>query len=104
MTTSPFEHDIADQGEALARFAQAPVPARLATLVQREHARVVLTGMGSSHFAALPSWRRLVGAGQPVWWVDTGQLLDSPQLMTPDTLVVATSQSGASGEIVALLE
>lgn len=104
MTTSPFEHDIDDQAAALTRFAQTPTPARLAPLVRRNHERVVLTGMGSSHFAALPSWRRLVGAGHPVWWVDTGQLLDSPQLITPDTLVVATSQSGASGEIVALLE
>jgi glucosamine--fructose-6-phosphate aminotransferase (isomerizing) len=60
--------------------------------------------MGSSHFAALPSWRRLIDAGYPAWWVDTGQLLDSPRLITPGTLLIVTSQSGASAETVALLE
>jgi glutamine---fructose-6-phosphate transaminase (isomerizing) len=104
MTTSPFENDIEDQARALARLAQAPTPSRLGPLVRSHYERVVLTGMGSSHFAALPTWRRLISDGRPAWWVDTTQLLDSPQLITPDTLVVATSQSGASGEIVALLE
>ncbi len=103
-TVSPFEHDIADQGEALRAFAQAPPPPELTTVAAKNYERIILTGMGSSHFAALPSWRRLVAAGAQTWWVDTGQLLDVPQLVTSGSLLVVTSQSGASGEVVALLE
>jgi glucosamine--fructose-6-phosphate aminotransferase (isomerizing) len=105
-TISPFERDIASQPEALRAFAQLPTPLadRLEPRGRGVYERIVLTGMGSSHFAALPSWRRLVAAGHPAWWVDTGQLLDSPELLTPGTLLVATSQSGASGEVVALLD
>jgi glucosamine--fructose-6-phosphate aminotransferase (isomerizing) len=36
--------------------------------------------------------------------VDTGQLLDTPELVTDQTLLIVTSQSGASGEIVSLLQ
>ena len=42
--------------------------------------------------------------GSDAWRIDTGQLLDSPELLTPDTLLIATSQSGASGEVVELLD
>jgi glucosamine--fructose-6-phosphate aminotransferase (isomerizing) len=59
--------------------------------------------MGSSHFAGLPTWQRLLALGQPAWAVDTGQLLDNPGLVDPGTLLVVTSQSGASGEVVELL-
>ena len=51
-----------------------------------------------------PGWRLVVAAGRGAWWVDSGQLLDSPRLITPDTLLVVTSQSGASGEVAALLD
>lgn len=103
MHTTPFERDIADQADAVRAFIQAPVPAPLAPLLSARYDRVVLTGMGSSHSAALPTWRRLVAAGIPAWWVDTGQLLDSTELVTGRTLLIATSQSGASGEMVELL-
>lgn len=101
---SPFEKDIAGQPAALRRWADAATPPELAQLAAASYDRIVLTGMGSSHFAALPTWRRLIAAGLPAWWVDSSQLLDSPELITPGTLLVATSQSGASGEVVALLE
>ncbi len=102
-TDSPFERDIADQAAALRDYAHATQP-DLGTLSDGHPERIVLTGMGSSHFAALPSWRRLVAANRPVWWVDSGQLLDAPELVTPATVLVVTSQSGASGEVVALLD
>ena len=102
--TSAFEHDINAQAAALRDFDRAPYSPRLPTLLRYQYERIILTGMGSSHYAALPSWRRLVAAGQPAWWIDSGQLLDSPQLITDDSLLVATSQSGASGEIIALLD
>ena len=101
---SPFERDIASQASALRDFAQAPSSPALLGLATDDYDRIVLTGMGSSHIAALPSWRRLIGAGTAAWWVDTGQLLESPQLVTSRTLLIICSQSGASGEVVALLD
>ncbi|MFC7755178.1 SIS domain-containing protein [Tsukamurella soli] len=101
--TTPFELDIAEQPDALRRLAAAGAPDGLRALAGRSWERIVLTGMGSSHFAGLPTWRALVAAGRPAWWVDAGQLLDTPELLTPGTLLVATSQSGASGEVVELL-
>ena len=91
---TPFERDVADQAEALRAFAQSALSPAVTRLLGRRYDRIVLTGMGSSHFAALPGWRRLADAGHPAWWVDSGQLLDAPGLITPGTLLVATSQSG----------
>ncbi len=103
MSPTPFERNIAEQPDALRAFAHAgPVPG-LAGLDASGYDRIVLTGMGSSHHAALPTWRRLAGRGLPAWWADTGQLLDTPALVTGHTLLVVTSQSGASGEVVSLL-
>jgi glutamine---fructose-6-phosphate transaminase (isomerizing) len=100
--STPFERDIDEQAEALRTFAQSALPPALARLLRGQYDRIVLTGMGSSHFAALPGWRRLVDAGHPAWWTDSGQLLDTPGLITPGTLLVVTSQSGASAEVVAM--
>ncbi|MDH2443311.1 SIS domain-containing protein [Amnibacterium sp. CER49] len=100
---TPFEADIAEQPDALRRLIGSADQRALRELTSREWGRIVFTGMGSSHFAALPVWRRLVGAGLPSWAVDAGQLIDNRGLLTADTLLIATSQSGASGEIVELL-
>jgi glucosamine--fructose-6-phosphate aminotransferase (isomerizing) len=100
---SPFERDIADQAGALRAIAQSALSPDLAALAGRQYDRIIITGMGSSHCAGLPIWRALVAAGYPAWWLDSGQLLDSPQLITPATLLIASSQSGASGEVAALL-
>lgn len=103
-TLTPFEEDILEQPAALRRLAAAgPVP-ELAALGARRWDRIVFTGMGSSHFASIPTWRSAVRAGLDAWRIDAGELLDSPELLTPETLLVATSQSGASGEVVELLD
>ena len=101
---NPFERNIREQSDALRDLLAAGADPRLSAIVDRPWERVVLTGMGSSHFAGLPTWRALVATGVPAWNVDAGQLLDLPGLVTPETLVIATSQSGASGEVVELLE
>ncbi|TNM63157.1 SIS domain-containing protein [Streptomyces sp. NP160] len=103
ITTTPFEQDVLAQPEALRALASQPVPTELSTLARKPWQRIVLTGMGSSHFASVPTWRSLAARGRAVWAVDTGQLLDTPELITSDTLVIATSQSGASGEVVELI-
>lgn len=100
---TPFELDMAAQPDALRAFASAPVPG-LERIVDGGWERIVFTGMGSSLYAAHPSWRALTALGLPVWNVDAGSLLDSPELLTKRTLLVATSQSGGSGEVVQLLQ
>jgi fructoselysine-6-P-deglycase FrlB-like protein len=102
--STPFERDVDDQAEALRAFTQSALSPAVTRLLHGRYERIVLTGMGSSHFAALPGWRRLADAGHPAWWVDSGQLLDAPGLITPGTLLVTTSQSGASAEVVAMAE
>ncbi|MCM3781256.1 SIS domain-containing protein [Microbacterium hydrocarbonoxydans] len=104
MNTSPFEQNIREQPEALRALAGEGPDERLAQLCDRSWERIVLTGMGSSHTVGLPTWRALTRHGRAAWNVDAGQLLDAPELITPDTLVIATSQSGASAEIVELLD
>jgi glucosamine--fructose-6-phosphate aminotransferase (isomerizing) len=104
MNKSPFELDMDGQAAALRAFGDGAPPADVVDAVTQPYDRIVLTGMGSSHSAALPTWRALTASGHPVWWVDTGQLLDTPQLVTPDTLLVVTSQSGASAETAALFD
>lgn len=104
MTKSAFELDIEGQPEALRAFAESPTPGELGDLMRRPYQRIVLTGMGSSQYAALPSWQLLAAAGFPAWWVDAGQLLETPKLITPDTLLIVTSQSGDTAEVTALLD
>jgi len=59
--------------------------------------------MGASLVASHPIWSSMVAEGRPAWWVSTAQLLAMPELMTPRSLLWVTSQSGESGEVVALL-
>jgi fructoselysine-6-P-deglycase FrlB-like protein len=101
---TPFERDMADQPTALAALIGCGIDADTRRLLTRPWKRIVLTGMGSSHYVALPTWRALVGTGRAAWAVDTGDLLENPGLLTPQTLLIATSQSGASGEMVELLD
>ncbi|WP_334684429.1 SIS domain-containing protein [Arthrobacter sp. CAN_A6] len=93
---------MAEQPAALRRLAAANFP-NLGELAGSTWDRIVLTGMGSSLFAGIPTWRALTALGHQVWNIDTGQLLDNLGLVTPDTLLIITSQSGASGEVVELL-
>ena len=83
------------------RLADAPLPV-LSTVTVTVTAtatawdRIILTGMGSSHFAGIPTWRALTSLRYPVWTADTGQLLDNIGAITPNTLLIVTSQSGVS--------
>jgi glutamine---fructose-6-phosphate transaminase (isomerizing) len=101
---SPFEIDMAEQPAALRAFANAEALSSFSPPDLSSFDRIILTGMGSSHYSAIPTWRRLVGDGFSAWWLSTSELLDSPQLVTSESLLWITSQSGRSGEIVALLE
>lgn len=102
--TEPFRVDVEKQAQALRDFERAPISLGLYPLVRDHHDRIVLTGMDGSHFAALPSWRRLVARGKAAWWIDTASLLAGPELITPDSLLIATSRSGRREEAVALVQ
>ena len=112
---SAYQNDILAQPEALRRtlvaLQETPFPAEIRDHLlesrglpgDRWH-KVLLTGMGSSYFTLMPLFNRLVAAGCPAWLLETSELLYSPGFLEPGALVIAASQSGASGEIVHLLD
>ena len=67
---SPYERDMRDQPDALRHQLAIPLPHHLERLDLDSYNRIILTGMGSSHSAAIPLWRALVARGWPAWWVD----------------------------------
>lgn len=103
MNKTPFEINMDEQPEALRAIAARKIDSEIRQALHKKWDRIVFTGMGSSHYVTHPIWRQLVAQGLPAWNMDSGVLLDCPHLVTKDTLLIATSQSGASGEIVELL-
>jgi len=74
-------------------------------LENRQLRQVVLTGMGSSYHALHPLHLALIAHGIAATMIETSELVQfAGQLLTPDRLVVAVSQSGKSAETVQLLE
>lgn len=66
---------------------------------------VVLTGMGASYAALQPITLDLVAQGMPAQRIETSELLyHTPRLLDAQTLVIIVSQSGASAEILRLME
>lgn len=67
--------------------------------------RVVLTGMGGSYQILHPLHLRLTNAGVDSIMVETSELLHcAPELLSPRNVIIVVSQSGASAEIVRLVE
>ena len=100
---TPFEINMAEQAAALRGIASRKIDGEITQALQGPWERVVFTGMGSSHYVSHPLWRQLAARGVAAWNIDSGVLLDSTELLNEKTLLVATSQSGASGEVVELL-
>lgn len=106
---SSYQNDILAQPAALtdtlAYLDASALPEELRRgLAEHRWRRVVLTGMGSSFYALMPLYDRLLAADTPAWLIETSELLYKPYMISPRTLLVVASQSGASGEIVHLLE
>ena len=102
-----YRRDVLDQPRALTALLDAAgvVAALPSACGLGDRPRVVISGMGSSHYATYALWQALVRSGVPAWWIDTAQLVDDlDRLLVPGTLLWLTSQSGASGEVVRLLE
>ena len=64
--------------------------------------RIILTGMGGSLIGSYASWLELTrGLDVPVQLIDAAELTQQvPGMIGSRTLIIATSQSGESGEIV----
>jgi glucosamine--fructose-6-phosphate aminotransferase (isomerizing) len=103
----PYIVDIRSQPDALQALLDAGWPQECTRLLESlgSFERIVLTGVGSSLQGMYPAYLRLAAAGLPVWWEDTGELLEHDHgSITPDTLVWVTSQSGESAEVAELLD
>lgn len=73
-------------------------------LQKRKFKSVVLTGMGSSFHGLNPLLLQLTEAGYSATLVETSELIYyRRQLLDPDSLLVAVSQSGRSAEMIRLL-
>ena len=99
---SGFSLDMLAQPAALTTLATSALPDLPADLSR--FVRIIFTGMGSSDYATIPLELRLAERGLPVWRLQTSRLLDTPGMLSDNTLLWITSQSGRSGEVVALLE
>jgi len=67
--------------------------------------RIVLSGMGASHFACIPFMHQLAASGLDVVCVETAELLYfNPLKLSRDTAVVLVSRSGESIEVIKLLD
>ena len=107
LVPTPYLADVLDQPRALAALldSASSISAAVVACDLSTRPRVIVSGMGSSHFATFGLWSRLVRLGVPAWWVETTQLLDlADGLVVPDSLLWLTSQSGESAETVALLD
>jgi glucosamine--fructose-6-phosphate aminotransferase (isomerizing) len=105
-----YLHDLIEQPGALSRTIAAladehSLDSLAGALRGARWRRVVLTGMGSSYWACRPLYMRLLKEGLTPVMVETSELIHYERdWLTPDTLVIAVSQSGRSVEIVHLLE
>ncbi len=100
----PYLRDILDQPRALeATVAALRQAAALPGL--NAQSRIVLTGMGGSYHALQPLLIRLTEHGLNAVACETAELIYYYRgLLTPQTLLVAVSQSGHSVEMLRLLD
>lgn len=110
MKITPYISDILSQPVALEqclselrhRPALTTVRARLNS---RHYRHIVLTGMGASYSAAIPLHYRLLRRGFATHLIETSELVHHlAELIAPDSLIIAISQSGQSAEIIDLLD
>jgi glucosamine--fructose-6-phosphate aminotransferase (isomerizing) len=92
----------------LRKFYTSPgaIPSKLLrAMVKRWPPTVVLTGMGSSMYAAFPAQAYLNSLGVRALIWETGELVDHHRkFLGEDILLVVVSQSGETAEVLRLLE
>ncbi len=109
MSLNPYITDILSQPTALRdsleHYPSEQIELLRACLLRGDFSRIVLTGMGSSLYAAYPAWLNLLALPVPVIHANTAEVLHYGQpLIDSRTLLWINSQSGRSVEIVRLLE
>jgi glutamine---fructose-6-phosphate transaminase (isomerizing) len=109
--TSSYLGEILDQPAMLAALAQGPgkeTAEDLHEIASRlndgKYDRVILTGMGGSLHGSYPLYLELSQSlSVPVSLIDTSELVQQiPESISRRSLMIVTSQSGESGEIVEL--
>ena len=104
----PFITDILSQPEGVRNAVRGFDPDALNALAGRykagEFDRIILTGMGSSFFAAYAAWVRLAQAGLPAIWVDASELNSyAAAMINSRTILWMISNSGKIIEMTRLL-
>jgi glucosamine--fructose-6-phosphate aminotransferase (isomerizing) len=102
---NPYIQDILSQ-PAVLRLALEKYPASLLEKIKlADFDRILLSGMGSSYYAAYPALIKLSSQSIPVQLVNAAELLHSVNgMITTRTLLWLNSQSGRSAELVHLFE
>ena len=109
MPINPYISDILAQPTTLRDSIDQFDPSRTEELIARikkgDFNKIVLTGMGSSHYAAYPAWLTMLSLTTPTISVNSAELLHyGREMIDGRTLLWINSQSGFSVEIVRLLE
>lgn len=104
----PFITDILSQPEGVRNAVKGYDPEALNALTRRfqagEFDRIILTGMGSSFFAAYAAWVQLAQAGLPAIWVDASELNSyAAAMINSRTILWMISNSGKIIEMTRLL-
>src|SRR5688572_7310902 len=101
----PYIRDILSQPEALRNALDNDPASALQKIEIADFDRVIISGMGSSCYAAYPAWIELSKQSVPVQLVNAAELLHSLDgMISSRTLLWLNSQSGRSAELVHLLE
>lgn len=67
--------------------------------------KIIMTGMGSSLFAAYPAYLKLLDHGYPVVWIDASEFLHyGLNSLKKEDVIICISQSGESYEVVELIK
>lgn len=105
-----YFRDLLGQPQALAatieQLKESKQLRNIATRLQKQKFKsVVLTGMGSSLHGLNPLMLQLTDAGIPAILAETSELVYYRRnLLKPESLVIAVSQSGRSAEVIRLLK
>ena len=102
---NPYIRDILSQPAALREALENYSIAALEKINLTDYDRVIISGMGSSCYAAYPALIQLSRQSVPVQLVNAAELLHSlTGMIGPRSLLWLNSQSGRSAELVNLLE
>ena len=102
---NPYIEDILSQPQALRRALDSYSTLLLEKVNLADYDRIMISGMGSSYYAAYPALIQLSKQPVPVQLLNAAELLHSLHGMIGErTLLWLNSQSGRSAELVNLLE